>query len=303
VSLKILITGAGGLLASSLIPFFPENSQLYLLGYRTKLAFSNSFSFYGDASDFTSISRFFELIRPNIVINCAALANVEQCELDTVLAYKTNVLIARHLALLAFTHQAKLIHISTDHLTDGVSSYVDECHPTYPLNFYASTKLAAELVVGRLCPSALIIRTNFFCTSSGSRPSFSDWILRSLRLGSPLRLFTDSYFTPIHTTLLFRALASLLDLNASGIFNVCSNDRISKYQFGTLLSSHFGHDPSLITPVSLSSRPERVPRPPDMSLSNRKFCLLTGHSIGSVDSMIHLLSDPPSNTLLSSNIW
>ena len=121
-----------------------------------------------------------------------------------------------------------------------------------------------------MCPNSLIIRTNFFWWGPVYRKSFSDWIIESLCKNIKINLFKNVFYTPITIPYLIDLIELLVNLDSNGIFNICSNERISKYEFGNLIAKKFELDISLIEPTNISFE-NLIIRPLDMSLSNKKL--------------------------------
>ena len=94
--------------------------------------------------------------------------------------------------------------------------------------------------------------------------------LKNLESNKPSKLFDDVYYSPISVKTLSEKINLLLDKSAEGIFNICSNERITKYQFGKMMATAFGYSWDLIIPISIKDIPNLTIRPKDMSLSNHK---------------------------------
>ncbi len=226
-----------------------------------------------------------------IVVNCAAMSSVDACQTAPEAARYTNVEIARHVALACELEGAKLVHISTDHIFSGTDSMMDEQVAIGPINIYALTKAAGEIAVLNACPSAIILRTNFFGWGLSYRKSFSDTIIETLRSGREIHLFRDAYFTPILMESLIQSAHELIEAGAEGIFHVVGDERLSKYEFGLRIAKVFGLDSGLVKSSLLEERRDLAPRPLDLSLDNRKMRAVIGHPIGNVDSqLIQLLA-------------
>ena len=144
-------------------------------------------------------------------------------------------------------------------------------HNLCPLNTYAQHKYLAEQEILKSCSSALICRTNFFGWGTSYRRSFSDEILDNLKSGKPISVFDDVFFSPIATSQLVHIATKLLEKNFEGIVNVCSHERISKYEFSIKLAKVFGFDPEQIQPVQAHRLRNKVKRPFDLSLSDTKL--------------------------------
>ena len=229
---KILIFGGSGLLGVNF-------SYLLKKSYNVISVFNNNIIEidgvncikYNIILD-NSVEKLVHEFDPEIIINCAGLANVEKCEIDKINANKLNSLFPEKLALISKKYNIKLVHISTDHLYDGKKSYRTENHNTSPQNNYAISKLLGDLKVLESNSNALVIRTNFFGSLNHNIPSFSEFIINSLVSRKKLYLFDDMFFTPIHIKTLLECIIKLLDNDKNGIYNITSSQRISKYDFG-----------------------------------------------------------------------
>lgn len=102
-------------------------------------------------------------------------------------------------------------------------------------------------------------------------------------------MYDNIYFTPLYTRHLIETIELLVQKNATGIFNVVGNDRVSKYDFGIKLARQFKLDETLIKRGSYSSEDVRVKRPNDMSLDNSKVSHLLKRDLGSLDSGLQAL--------------
>lgn len=226
-------------------------------------------------------------LRPELVVNAAGLTDVETCESEPEAAHIANVVTAGNLAEVCAFLEIPLVQISTDHLFDGPGPTFDEAADPAPVNTYARTKAEAERVVLERHPAALIVRTNFFGLDSPGRPTMSGWILKTLEAGQAVRLFDDVYFSPVLAQNLAREVHGLVAAGASGIVNVASADRLSKFDFGVLLAEVFGLDPGLLIRASIEERADLVMRPRQMALSSHLSAQLLGRPARTVRE--HLL--------------
>jgi dTDP-4-dehydrorhamnose reductase len=286
---SILLTGGSGLLAVNWFYSKRSDYNVYLGLNERQIQPKGGHILYLDFTSEQNLLTQLQTIAPNVVIHTAGLTNVEKCENNPELAFYINVEISSIVAKVTKKLNIPLVHISTDHLFSGMSSLVAENEPTNPINVYGRTKVQAEGAVFEINPDALIIRTNFYGWGTSYRKSFSDQIIQSLRNNQTLQLFDDVCFTPIFAESLIQIVHDLFDKKAKGIFNVVSDDRISKYEFGVLIAEEFGLDKSLIQKSNLQSQIKLVKRPLDMSLSNRKARVLLGRNLGTVKQHISLL--------------
>ena len=222
----------------------------------------------------------------DIVINCVGLTNVEECEKNSDLAFYLNGYLPGEIAKITSNTSAKLIHISTDHLFDGKSKENQEDDLVKPLNTYAKSKLLGENEVFKNDSSALIIRTNFFGKGPLYKPSFSDKIISSLINKKQIYLFNNVYYTPIHVNELADGVLKLIEYNREGIFNISSNERMTKYDFGLLIAKTMNENKDLIIPISIEEKTDLILRPNDMSLNNSKFLDSTKMTIKSINDQV-----------------
>lgn len=272
----ILISGGSGLLATNLACCFRDEFQVLLLLHERMIHLDGCRTVKLETYDRRHLSDVIEKYKPDLWINAAAITNVEFCEEYADKARSINVDLAALLAKCCFQADVPFVQISTDHLFDGVHGFASEASDCTPLNVYAQTKADAEAAVLEEHPSALVLRTSFFGWGPQYRSSFSDWIIDALRERQVVTLFHDVYITPVSTNYLAGCLIKLFQAKATGIYNVSSNERITKYELGLLLSEVFELDPSPLKSVSISDKLDLERRPHDMSLSNSKLVKLLG---------------------------
>lgn len=283
---SVFITGGSGLLALNWALAIRQSRPVTLALHTRDVAIAGIDKRRCNLESVESLVEDLDTLKPEIVIHTAGLTNVDECEAKPDLARKVNVSLAGNIALACARLELPLVHISTDHLFSGDVPLVDEEQPTAPRNVYGKTKAEAEYRVLDACPHALVIRTNFYGWGTSYRCSFSDFIIGALRSGRPVTLFQDVFYTPILIEVLCHAVHELITLNASGIYNVVGDERISKYAFGLKIARKFNLDATLIRPGLLDEQAMLVQRPHDMSLSNQKICKLLHRSLGNADEHI-----------------
>ena len=285
---RVLITGGSGLLAFNWAWSMRESADILMGTHLHKVALPDSRiqALELDLDSTEDLSEKIRLLKPDVIIHTAGLTNVDKCEENPTLANRVNAVLSRNVALVASCENINLIHISTDHLFSGNKSMYKESDAVQPLNAYGASKYTAEKWVQETCPGSLIIRTNFFGWGHRKRQSFSDWIFRSLNAGESLSLYDDIHFTPILADALARACMKLLNMGASGIFNVVGDERISKYEFGVELAKCFGFSHTAIEQSKISQDRQTVNRPQDMSLDNTNAKKQLGYSLGTIESSL-----------------
>ena len=268
---KIVFFGGSGLLAVNWAKKICHNYEVYLIMHKRKIELPDVNIIYFDENFEESFNFFVLELRPDLMINCAALTNVDLCESNPSMANQINTEWPKKLALLSKKIKAKFVHISTDHLFDGKKEIYDEGDQISPLNQYAKTKAAAEKEVLLIDKNALIVRTNFFGWGLSYRKSFSDFILEGLRNKTDLQLFSDIFYSPIYIGELVRLIHLALEKKCVGIYNFVGTENISKYDFGMALAEAFDLSNKNISSSYIGEKKDLVPRPKNMALSNEKL--------------------------------
>lgn len=261
---KILITGSSGMLGSNLVNRIPDKYEVFG-SYRTVPHPGAANSVQVDLADGDSIKAMMDLARPDCVVHCAALTDVEFCESDYAKARAVNAGATGELVLLAGA-RTRFIYISTDSVFDGARGNYSETDLPSPLNNYAKTKLEGEWFVEQRSKNYAIIRTNIVGWNLVRGQSFPEWIVRSLDGGSAIKMFTDAMMSPLTVTTLSRFIDTLLKSDFVGRVNIATSDSVSKYDFGRRMAEVFGLDASLIEGSSIDSFGFKAPRPKDTSL-------------------------------------
>ena len=287
---KIFFTGGAGLLALNWAAYCQNKYKVILGMNKTEVnpSFASTISISG-AKTASLLESVISKVAPDIVINTAAITNVEYCELNPEEAYASNVHFASQVATVCKNLDISLVHISTDHLFSGSNSYSTEDQFLSPVNVYARTKALAEEIVIAEFDKSTIIRTNFFGIGTSYRLSFSDMIINTLAKGYPFMGFQDVFFTPILASDLAECVHQLIDNNHYGIYNISSDKRISKFEFAMLVAKVFGLRDSLVKPSKIDERINLVSRPKDMSLSNSKVSATLNRHLGTAEEGLRRL--------------
>ena len=268
---KILFFGASGRLGSEWIKKLSKcknDFKVFANIHKTKLPnydFVKIVKF--NVKNRNSILNFCKQESIDIIINCIANTNVEKCEKFPKNANKINFLIAKNLCSISKDLKIRYVHISTDMLFDGkIRKKYTERSKTNPLNIYSKTKLKAEKFVKKYSKS-LILRTNFFGETNLKKITFSENILRNRE--QKIYLWNDIFFNPVHIKLLISTVNLLIMKKVYGIYNISSNQCVSKFQLGKMIEKKF-FKKSILVENSFSEK-KHTKRPKNMCLSNDKL--------------------------------
>ena len=276
---RILITGASGLLGLNLALEAAKDHTVYGLVNSQRLQTEAFNVIQGDLLAPDAVPRILDETRPDWVIHCAALANVDACETDPLQARQLNTEIPRELAHYVARGGARLLHVSTDAVFDGQRGDYSEDDAPNPLSVYARTKLGAERAVAEANPEAIVARVNLFGWSLGGKRSLPEFFFNNLRAGQPVMGFTDVYFCPLLANHLAGIFIHMMAAELSGLYHVVGRDCVNKYQFGLQIARQFGLDESLIAPKSVEDAGLKAARSPNLTLK--------------MDKLIHDLGESP----------
>ena len=279
--MRLLITGASGLLGINLALEAMREHEVIGVD-RGKLKSAPFQVIKTDLLHRNAIDSALDASQPDAVINCAALANLEECEEYPDRARILNAEIPGELANACAKRNIRFIHLSTDAVFDGTKrgSYTEEDEPN-PQSIYAQTKLDGERAVQEANPQAIIARVNFFGWSLGGRRSLAEFFVNNLSEGNNVNGFTDVIFCPMWVTDLSRTLIDMLEKNLSGLYHVVGSQAISKYQFGLEVARRFGLRESLISPQSVERSGLTAKRSHNLWLSIHKLSTDLGREIPS----------------------
>lgn len=277
--MRILITGASGLLGLNLALETTHRHMVFGTVNSNVLKTDAFTVIQTDLMAPGAVERLLERTQPDWVIHCAALANLDACEADPLLAKQLNTDLPRTLASHVARGGARLVHISTDSVFDGLrGNYTEEDAPT-PVGVYSRTKLDGELAVAEADPNAIIARVNLYGWSLTGNRSLAEFFFNNLSLGRQMMGFTDVIFCPLLVNYLADIFMSMLEKNLSGIYHVVSSESLSKYDFGVRLAQRFNLDSSLINPTSVTQSGLKVSRSPNLTLRSDKLAHALGESL------------------------
>ena len=183
--------------------------------------------------DLGKLDQFHSLLETefDLLINCAALTNVDYCESHRDEAFLINARAPRLLAEICLQKSAKLVHISTDYVFDGkqVTPYIEE-DPPGPLGVYAESKLAGEKEVLAVSPKNLVVRLSW--VFGPDKPSFIDQIIQRARENEMVTAVSDKFSSPTYTIDAANWLRLAWEKGAQGILHLCNSGACSWQEWG-----------------------------------------------------------------------
>jgi dTDP-4-dehydrorhamnose reductase len=277
---RILVTGASGLLGLNLA-LAVDGKQHQIIGVANTQPFTwvGFKSVKAELTEPGVVESLIEEHKPEVIIHCAAIANVDDCESRPDVAEKINAQLPGEIAAVAAKHSLKMVQISTDAVFDGLVGNYKEIDVPNPLSVYASTKLAGEKAVAEANPNALITRVNFYGWSMAGNRSLAEWFVNNLKEGKAIKGFTDITFCPMMVLDLTNTMMEAIRLDLKGTYHMVGPQVMSKYDFGQAIASKFGFDPALISPASVNDAGLKAARSPKLTLSTEKLVKALGHDL------------------------
>jgi len=200
-------------------------------------------------------------VMPDVIVNLAAMTNVDQCETDKQLAWQMNVTLVENVVRIARITDAYLVHLSTDYVFDGTKGPYAETDTPQPLNYYGKSKLAGETAVTTSGVAHAIIRTIVVYGYNVGRPDFVRWVLDAFDKETPIKVATDQIANATYVDDLSEAIMIMLLERKLGLYNVGGADLVSRYDFALQIADVFKSDPLLIQGVPTSELLQTATRP------------------------------------------
>jgi dTDP-4-dehydrorhamnose reductase len=207
-----------------------------------------------------------ESVRPDVIINAAAMTAVDRCEVEIDRAYAVNALGVRHLVQAASLFGGQVVHYSTDYVFDGESSTpYCEWDLANPESVYGRSKYAGER---ELRPSDLCVRTAWLVGRFGG--NMAKTVLRLSSAHETLRFVNDQIGSPTIAEDLVAKSFELIMSRASGMFHITNAGTATWFDFARAVLEFSGQDPERVLPISSSDLPgeRRAPRPSNSVLDN-----------------------------------
>ncbi len=253
--MKIFITGGSGLLGQYL------NKTLYkkhniLTQYNEHIGNCAEFnSVKLSITDYNSVEETISKFKPDIVIHTAAISNAEKADkLPQKVVYDINVNATKNIAQICEKYKSKLIYTSTDLVYAGYrGSFLNENSKLIPISFYAETKLMGEVKIQETFDNYVILRMALLIGFGLNHSrNFFHQMYENLKMGKPVKLFTDQYRSPLELNDAARMINELIEKEIKGeIINFGGNERLSRYDLGEILCEEADLDKSLLIKTTM----------------------------------------------------
>ncbi|NLX47789.1 MAG: dTDP-4-dehydrorhamnose reductase, partial [Euryarchaeota archaeon] len=261
---RVMIIGASGLLGQHMMGVGAEMGLAMTGTYNDTVPEGMPGTVQMDITDPDSVSRGFLAACPELVVLCAAMTNVDQCEREPDNAFRVNMEGTFNVASECSSSGVKMVYVSTDYVFNGLKGgRYHEFELPDPLSVYGRSKLEGEKLTLDAGKDNLVCRVSvvYGWNRVNRKNNFVTWIIDSLRKGQEIRLYDDQFVSPTYAP---SAAMDILELGLGrqkGIFHTSGPDCLSRYEIGMMVAEVFGLDDSPIKAVTTGEMPLLAKRP------------------------------------------
>lgn len=265
--MKILLTGANGLLGQKLVELIVKEGEHELIATargNNRLPTKEGYTYQSlDITNNNDVVSIISNFKPDAVINTAAMTNVDQCELEKEAGWNANVNSVKYLVEACEVNSCFLLHLSTDFIFDGTKGPLTEDEIPNPVNYYGEGKLAAEdLVINSKLKWAMARTVLVYgVVSDMSRSNIILWVKNSLENDKAIKVVDDQWRTPTLAEDLAMGCYLIVKKQAEGIYNISGKDMLTPYDMALKVRDYFDLDGSLISRADSSTFSQPAKRP------------------------------------------
>lgn len=273
---NILIIGTNGFTGRRMLMDYSLNPDYKVTGssFKEDIQPGGNYRFIqADIRDPRAVESLLDEVRPDVLINTAALSVPDYCDTHRAEAYVLNVTAVEHLARNCRKHGSRFIHLSTDFVFDGKAERLyNEADIPNPANYYGVTKLEGEKRVAACCTDYAIVRVVVVYGKAlpGQHGNILQLVANRLRKGQEIRVVSDQWRTPTYVGDISVGVEQLINHPANGIYHICGDECLTIAQIAYRVADYLRLDRSLIHPVTTEEMQEAIPRPRFSGLSIEK---------------------------------
>jgi dTDP-4-dehydrorhamnose reductase len=288
VPLPLLITGVAGVAGYNAFHYFRARypGQVVAIRQEDNWPLTGDGIIACDAEDHLRLGALFEEFRFQSVLNCAGNCALRACELNSRLAWRTNVEGLINLLSIIAERNMRLVHLSIDLVFSGTRVGASsppvaaadrparlaysEADRTDPVTVYGKTMVSAEQLIADWMPDACVLRISLpMGVSFNGHAGAIDWIQSRFKKGRPATLYFDEIRTPAYTDCLNRLYERVLASDLCGIYHAGGPRALSLYQIAQIVNRVGGYDPKLLLGCPRSEAGPIPPRAGDVTMNSR----------------------------------
>jgi dTDP-4-dehydrorhamnose reductase len=290
----LLITGSNGLLGQKLVAAFlnEPNWRVVASSYSPDRIAGKGYDFeLLDITNTVEIDYIFDKYHPTVLVNTAAMTQVDTCETHQSECMEINVAALTSLSKACNTHKTHLIHLSSDFIFNGKRGLYKETDTPSPVNYYGTSKEEGEKLVMKLARQWSIVRTSlvYGVNPETARPNLVLWLRHALKEREQVRVNNDQFRTPTLAEDLAEGCRSIVMGKKEGIYNLAGNEYLSVLEVAHAVAAVFGYDEQLIDEVSSDMLNETGKRPLKGGLDISKARLELNYNPHSLESGLKLV--------------
>ncbi|MEQ9120340.1 NAD(P)-dependent oxidoreductase [Fulvivirga sp.] len=293
--MRILITGSNGLLGQKLIKLLCDEEVEVIATSRGSNRLPNDGQYQYESLDIVNQQQVLDVVskyKPDVIINTAAMTNVDQCETEKEACWELNVNAVKYLIEACEVTGTHLLHISTDFIFDGSHGPLTEEEAPNPISYYGESKLAAEKLVIESKIKWSIARTVlvYGIAHDMSRSNIVLWVKNSLEAGKAINVVNDQWRTPTLAEDLAMGCYLIASQSATGIYNISGEELMTPYDIAIKTAEYFQLNKSLISETDGSKFSQPAKRPPKTGFIIDKAKTKLGYSPKSFEEGLRVLA-------------
>ena len=295
--MKILITGSNGLLGQKLLHKLRVDTTIELIATskgENRVTEKGGYTYFDlDITNNDAVAKLIESENPQVVINTAAMTNVDLCEDEKQACDALNVDAVRSLANACEKNSSHLIQISTDFIFDGEDGpYTEEDKPN-PLSYYGLSKLKSEQLLQDHPVKWTVLRTIivFGVGEKLSKGNIVLWAKGALAKGDPLNIIDDQFRAPTLAEDLADICILAAKKKAFGVFNASGKDIMSIYEIVERIAKHYGNSTENLNKISTATLKQKAGRPPKTGFILDKSINQLGYNPHSFEECLAIIDE------------
>ena len=289
--MKVLVTGSNGLLGQKLSDLLLKENVDFMATGQGDNRYPKKMNY--QSMDITNLEDYsvIEDYKPSVIINTAAMTNVDLCEFENKACMELNVHSVEKLVSVANKIGAQLIHLSTDFIFDGKKSMYTEDDKPNPLSFYGNSKYLAEQYIIQNSHNYSIVRTVlvYGIVADMSRTNIVLWAKGALEKQQEIKVVNDQFRTPTLAEDLAMGCYLIAQQKANGIFHIAGKDYMSIYELVQRVAKHYGLSTDCMTASDSTTLNQPAKRPPITGLDISKAIKQLGYAPHSFEQGLALL--------------
>ena len=265
---KILVTGTNGLLGQKIVDQLKNREDIELIatsrGENRRII--QDFTYYSlDITSPKEVEEIMQQHKPDVVINTAAMTNVDACEDDQENCWDINVNAVSYILENAKSIGSQLIHLSTDFVFDGEEGPYEEKDKPNPLSYYAKSKLASEKLINESNYRNTAIARTIIVFGNGdnlSRGNLIFWAKGALEKQAPINVVDDQYRSPTLAEDLAKGCILIADKDATGLYHLSGPTTYSILEIVERIGKYYKLPTDCVTPIKTATLNQKAKRPP-----------------------------------------